>query len=79
MGETESGSIAFKRTGEGENYGVACFVTPLSSVAKDTRAMPRDWLNAAGTDVEAAFVDYVRPLTGQLAGVGQLDLTPIQL
>lgn len=78
LGESASGSIAFKRSA-GADYSVECFVTPLHTVAKDTRAMPRDWLNAAGTDVEQAFIDYVKPLTGPLPIIGQLDLTPIKL
>jgi 6-phosphofructokinase 1 len=77
---TISGSIAFKRTGEGADYGVECFVTPLSSVAKETKAMPSDWLNAAGNDVvEDRVIPYIRPLAGDVAQIGQLDLTPIKL
>ena len=78
-GEATSGSIAFKRTGEGKDYGVDCFVTPLSTVAKETKDMPRDWLNEAGNDIAGeAFLDYVRPLAGELPAIGQLDLTPVK-
>jgi 6-phosphofructokinase 1 len=69
---TKSGSIAFKRN-EGATYGVTTFVTPLPTVAKDTKHMPREWLNAAGNDVvEALVVPYMRPLVGQLPKIGQL-------
>ena len=78
-GGTTSGSVAFKRLGDGADYAVECFVTPLSSVAKETKDMPRDWLNAAGNDVAGGFLEYVRPLAGELPAVGQLDLTPINL
>ena len=44
-----SGSIAFKRA-EGD-YSIDTFVTPLRTVAKDTKEMPREWLNEAGNDV----------------------------
>ena len=69
---TRSGSIAFKRL-EGAAYGVTTFVTPLPTVAKETKAMPREWLNAAGNDVlEDKLVPYLKPLVGTLPKVGQL-------
>lgn len=80
LDDTISGSVAFRRTGEGDAYAVDCFITPLASVARETKAMPRDWLNEAGNDVvEDKVVPYIRPLAGDVAKIGQLDLTPIQL
>ena len=71
---TKSGSIAFKRL-EGATYGVTTFVTPLPTVAKDTKPMPREWLNAAGNDVvEALVVPYLKPLVGNLPNIGQLRM-----
>jgi 6-phosphofructokinase 1 len=72
---TTSGSIAFKRTGDGARYAVTTFVTPLRSVAKDTKPMPRDWLNAEGNDVVAErLLPYLRPLVGTLPSIGRLAL-----
>lgn len=69
----KSGSIAFKRTGDGNAYAVETFVTPLPTVAKDTKPMPRDWLNAPGNDVVAdKLVPYLKPLVGGLPRVGRL-------
>ena len=69
---TKSGSIAFKRL-EGATYGVTTFVTPLPTVAKETKPMPREWLNSAGNDVlEDKLVPYLKPLVGTLPKVGQL-------
>jgi ATP-dependent phosphofructokinase / diphosphate-dependent phosphofructokinase len=71
-----SGSIAFRRTGEGAAYGIETFVTPLRSVAKETKAMPRDWLTAAGNDVvEDKLMPYLRPLVGRLPAIGRLAMT----
>ncbi|MBA3708144.1 MAG: diphosphate--fructose-6-phosphate 1-phosphotransferase [Planctomycetes bacterium] len=71
-----SGSIAFRR--QAGAYAVETFVTPLTTVAKDTRAMPRDWLNAEGNDVVSAkFLPYVQPLVGVLPAIGQLALTRV--
>jgi 6-phosphofructokinase len=71
-----SGSIAFRRTGEGAAYGVETFVTPLRSVAKETKAMPRDWLSPAGNDVvEEKLMPYLRPLVGRLPAIGRLAMS----
>ena len=71
---TRSGSIAFRRIA-GPNYAIETFVTPLPTVAKDTRPMPREYLNAAGNDVVSeAIVPYLKPLVGNLPKIGQLGL-----
>ena len=68
----KSGSIAFKRA-EGAAYSVTTFVTPLPTVAKDTKPMPREYINAAGNDVvEPLLVPYLKPLVGNLPRIGQL-------
>lgn len=64
-GEHQSGSIALRRE-EGSDYRCGCFVTPLETVAKVTKTMPTDWINAAGNDVEEAWMEYVTPLVGEL-------------
>ncbi len=67
-----SGSIAFRRTA-GAEYHIETFVTPLPTVAKDTRPMPRTYINAAGNDVVTAeVVPYLAPLVGPLPPIGQL-------
>ncbi len=75
LGGATSGSIAFRRTGEGAAYGIETFVTTLRSVAKETKAMPRDWLNQAGNDVvEDRLMPYLRPLVGRLPAIGRLAM-----
>ncbi len=72
---TATGSIAFRRLPGA--YRIETFVTPLASVAKDTRPMPRDWLTPDGNDVVTATVlPYLRPLVGTLPAIGQLKLAP---
>lgn len=69
-----SGSIAFKRL---ENpYRIECFTTPLATVAKETKPMPRGLINAAGNDIVAeTLLPYLRPLVGELPRVGRLQGT----
>jgi len=67
----KSGSIAFRRLPG--PYKIECFVTPLPTVAKDTKPMPREYLNAAGNDVVTdRLVPYLLPLVGTLPVIGQL-------
>ena len=68
----KSGSIAFKRI-DGPVYKIETFVTPLPTVAKDTKPMPREMINAAGNDVVVEkLVPYLKPLVGTLPAIGQL-------
>jgi 6-phosphofructokinase 1 len=54
------GSVAIKRTGD---YSVDYFLTSLESVAKETKAMPPEFLEG-DADVSLAFKHYARPLIG---------------
>lgn len=64
--ETESGSVAIKRLGNGVNYAVELFRTELINVAEKTKPMPAEFINAEGNGVTEAFVEYAMPLTGGL-------------
>ncbi|HNV71610.1 MAG TPA: 6-phosphofructokinase [Candidatus Ozemobacteraceae bacterium] len=57
------GSVAIRRTGD---YSVEYFLTPLETVAKETKHMPDSFISAAGNDVTTEFKDYARPLLGPL-------------
>ena len=63
--EISSGSIAIRRKAT-KKYGVAFEVVPLRSVAKEPRKMPDAFISKAGNDVTQAFIDYARPLVGEL-------------
>ena len=70
QGELE-GSVAMKRL-PGHSYSVDTFLTPLASVAKETKHLDPAYL-AEGNNVTEAFVQYVKPLVGELPKVGSLD------
>ncbi len=73
---TVSGSVAFRRL-PGADYRIETFITPLASVAKDTRPMPRDWLSPSGNDVVGgSLLPYLRPLVGALPPIGRLAGLP---
>jgi 6-phosphofructokinase 1 len=76
MAGTTSGSVAFKRVGDGAAYAVETFITPLHTVAKETKPMPREWINAAGNDVVMEkLMPYLKPLVGTLPAIGRLAMT----
>lgn len=63
--EISRGSIVIRRK-ETRRYGITLEVVPLRKVARETRRMPREFINRAGNDVTQAFLDYARPLVGKL-------------
>ena len=63
------GSVAIRRTGD---YSVEYFLTPLDTVARESREMPSDYINEAGNNVTDAFRDYVRPLVGSIPQMARL-------
>ncbi len=69
-GMTE-GTVAFKRVSKGGKYAIECFRGELKDVARETKSLPREYINAAGNGVTKAFVDYAMPLVGELPVMGK--------
>jgi len=67
----ENGSVAIRRVSN-EPYTSEYFITPLSSVAKETTAMSDTYINAEGNDVTTSWLNYIRPLVGDLPVIGRL-------
>lgn len=65
------GSIAIRRQ-PGKKYRVFLERVPLQNVAKNTRHMPDEFINDAGNDVTEEFLNYARPLVGELPKIGRL-------
>jgi 6-phosphofructokinase 1 len=65
------GSVALRRLSS-HPYASECFITPLSSVAREATSMKDEYINAAGNDVTQAWLDYVAPLVGELPKMGRL-------
>jgi 6-phosphofructokinase len=67
----QPGSVAIRRLSS-KPYASECFITPLSSVAREATHMKDEFINAAGNDVTQAWLDYVAPLVGELPKMGRL-------
>lgn len=65
------GSVAIRRISS-VPYLSECFVTPLSSVAREATSMKDEYISASGNDVTKAWIDYVSPLVGELPVIGRL-------
>ncbi|MFP6581759.1 MAG: 6-phosphofructokinase [Candidatus Hydrogenedentota bacterium] len=57
------GSVAMKRVGD---YAIEYFLTPLHTVAREATEMPKKFMNKDGNNVTPAFIQYARPLIGEL-------------
>jgi len=70
-GSIVEGSVAMKRVSNSP-YRIETFLTPLNSVARETKALDPSYI-ANGNDITDAFVQYARPLIGELPPIGTLD------
>jgi hypothetical protein len=56
----------------GAVYEIEYFLTPLSTVAKETKHMDPAYVSGAN-NITKAFIDYAKPLVGKLPVVGSFD------
>lgn len=66
-----NGSVAIRRLSS-TPYASEYFMTELASVARETTSVADEYINAEGNDVTSAWLDYVRPLVGDLPEIGRL-------
>lgn len=65
------GSVAMRRVPGGE-YKIETFLTPLSTVARETKHLDPSYI-IDGNNISDSFKQYVRPLVGKLPVVGTFD------
>jgi len=65
------GSVAMRRV-PGGDYKIETFLTPLSTVARETKHLDPSYVSD-GNNITDAFKAYARPLVGKLPVVGTLD------
>ena len=64
-GELTKGTIAILRA-KGKKYQAAFAPQPIANAAKFTRSVPKEYIAKNGHDVTPAFIEYARPLVGEL-------------
>ncbi len=67
----ENGSVAIRRVSN-VPYASEYFITPLASVARETTSIADAYINAEGNDISTRWLDYIRPLVGDLPVIGRL-------
>ena len=64
-GVLSKGTIAIVRE-NGKKYKVAFAPVPIANAAKYTRSVPKEYIAKNGHDVTQAFIDYAKPIVGDL-------------
>ena len=64
-GKLSKGTIAITRAA-GRSYKVAFAPVPIAEAAKYARSVPREFIAKNGHDVTAKFVEYAKPIVGEL-------------
>jgi 6-phosphofructokinase 1 len=64
--DEQSGSVAIRRIADADEYTVELFRTELNNVAEKSKVMPDEFIDKEGNDVTNEFIQYAKPLTGDL-------------
>lgn len=73
----ERGSVIIERISN-KPYKSKISFTELSKVAKVTRDLPLNFINEKGNDVTSDFIEYLKPLVGELPPAGLLKRVPVK-
>jgi 6-phosphofructokinase 1 len=65
------GSVAMRRL-PGNQYKIETFLTPLATVARETKHLDPAYIEN-GNNITQAFIDYAKPLVGELPRLGGFD------
>jgi 6-phosphofructokinase 1 len=65
------GSVAMRRVSDSP-YRIETFLTPLSTVARETQCLNAKFIEG-GNNITEAFIRYAKPLAGDLPVTGRLD------
>lgn len=66
----ENGSVAIRRLSNSP-YRSEYFITPLSTVAREATSLSDAFISSKGNDVTQAWLDYLRPLVGEMPKIGR--------
>jgi 6-phosphofructokinase 1 len=64
-GECRAGTVALVRKAC-KRYCVDYVAMPIAEAAKFTRSMPKEFIARSGNDVTGRFVEYLRPIVGDI-------------
>lgn len=73
LDKDQDGSVVMKRTGNGADYGIETFLTPLKNLAKHTKSLEDEFISENANDINASFLDYALPLVGNIPELGKFQ------
>ena len=73
-----SGVMVAMQRAASKEYRCEFIAVPLAEVAVRAKPMPDEYINAAGNFVTDAFLDYLRPLIGEMPTYAQLAGLPVK-
>jgi 6-phosphofructokinase 1 len=73
--EDVDGCVAIRRTGD---YSVEYFLTPLDTVAENTKSMPDDFIDEKNSTITDEFKHYARPLIGQIPAYERISAPTVK-
>lgn len=73
--EEVDGSVVIRRIGD---YAADYVLTPLSTVARNSKSMPDEFIDADASTVTDAFKKYARPLIGEMAEYGLISAPSVK-
>lgn len=74
--EGQTGVMVAMRRAAGAEYRCEFVTAPLSEVAVNAKPLPEEYINAEGNFVTEAFLEYLRPLVGELPEYSRLSNKP---
>ena len=66
------GSVAINRL-PGDEYVVEPMLAKLKDVARVTKDLPEEYVNEEGNNVTEEFLQYLRPIVGEMPEIGLLE------
>ena len=67
--------MVIRRIGD---YAADYVLTPLSTVARNSKSMPDEFIDADASTVTDAFKKYARPLIGEMAEYGLISAPSVK-
>lgn len=71
------GSVTIRRIGEGKEAVCETDLVKLREVAKHTQDLPDEFIAESGNDITQSFIDYAKPIVGELPKKGKLALNKV--
>jgi 6-phosphofructokinase 1 len=70
--KNSEGSVVMTRVSN-DPYKIETSLTALANVARETKHLAPEYINAEGNNITEAFVKYAKPLVGAMPVIGSFE------